>query len=89
MLVSESLLRSMHSRMTVVPCKEAMEDEVALLKLLKERDIRQESDSPERVRLLARLSKNVCKVPEGAVPWAAWLTAYVDSRTGRRDGGRS
>jgi len=84
-LLSESLLRSLSSRMAVVPCQEAMEDEIALLKLLRERDVRQESDAPERVRLLGKLGKYGCKLPEGAEPWAAWLTAYVDSRSGRRE----
>src|SRR5262249_34729917 len=38
----------------------------------------------ELVGLLRKLSLGACKAPEGKDPWAARLTDYVDSRSGRR-----
>ncbi|HEU4760502.1 MAG TPA: hypothetical protein VFT91_11050 [Dehalococcoidia bacterium] len=84
-LLGESLRHAFAARMAVITCKEATEDESTLLKALQERDIKQSSDAPDKVKLLAKLSKYSCKLPEDADLWAAWLTAYADSRSGRRE----
>ncbi|HEY8207249.1 MAG TPA: hypothetical protein VIG99_07200, partial [Myxococcaceae bacterium] len=84
-LLEESLRQAFSTRMPVITCKEATEDETALKKVLENRDIRSTADAPKKVGLLADFSKYDCEIPTDADLWAAWLTAYVDSRSGRRE----
>lgn len=84
-LLEESLRHAFSLRMPVIACKEATEDETALKKVLEDRDIKSAADAPKKVGLLADFSKYDCEIPSNADLWAAWLTAYVDSRSGRRE----
>lgn len=84
-LLEESLRQAFSARMPVVTCKEAIEDETALKEVLNKRDIRTSADAPKKVGLLADFSKYDCEIPDNADLWAVWLTAYTDSRSGRRE----
>jgi hypothetical protein len=84
-LLEESLRHSFSTRMSVITCKEAIQDETALKKVLEGRDIKSSADAPKKVSLLTNFSKYDCEIPDDGALWAAWLTAYVDARNGRRE----
>jgi hypothetical protein len=84
-LLEESLRHAFASRMAVITCKEAIQDETALKKVLEERGIKSSTDAPKKVSLLADFSRFSCEIPSEGPLWAAWLTAYQDSRSRRRE----
>jgi len=84
-LLEESLRHAFSSRLAIITCKEAIQDETALKKVLEGRDIKSSADAPKKVSLLTNFSKYDCEIPEDGALWAAWLTAYVDARNGRRE----
>ncbi|HYV45181.1 MAG TPA: hypothetical protein VFA20_09990 [Myxococcaceae bacterium] len=84
-LLEESLRHAFSPRMAIITCKEAIQDETALKKVLEGRDIKSSADAPKKVSLLTNFAKYDCEIPEEGALWAAWLTAYVDARNGRRE----
>src|SRR6185436_3456216 len=84
-LLEESLRHAFSTRMPVVTCKEAIQDETALKKVLEERGIKSSADAPKKVGLLTDFSRYGCEIPSEGPLWAAWLTAYADSRSKRRE----
>jgi hypothetical protein len=84
-LLEESLRHAFSARMAVITCKEAIQDETALKKVLEERGIKSSADAPKKVGLLTDFSRYGCEIPPEGPLWAAWLTAYADSRSRRRE----
>jgi hypothetical protein len=84
-LLEESLRHAFSTRMKVITCKEAIQDETALKKVLEDRGIKSSADAPKKVGLLTDFSRYGCEIPSEGPLWAAWLTAYADSRSKRRE----
>lgn len=84
-LLEESLRHAFSARMKVITCKEAIQDETSLKKVLEERGIKSSADAPKKVGLLTDFSRYGCEIPAEGPLWAAWLTAYADSRSKRRE----
>lgn len=84
-LLEESLRHAFSARMKVITCKEAIQDETSLKKVLEERGIKSSADAPKKVGLLTDFSRYGCEIPSEGPLWAAWLTAYADSRSKRRE----
>ncbi len=85
-LLKETLRTALSLRgMSIVTCREDIEEQVAIIGDLASRQFTRRDDAPSTSKILESMTRAGCRAPLGASLWVAWLTAHEDQRTRSRE----